>query len=117
MSKTELYKALANSSECTYYPKDCGRRQEIVNDVLERVKDYNRNHPDDTVLVTIEGNTLELSNGQILRLPAPPKTGTIEVKSTYIKCAGVRIEKSDIAEVNLNDKVFYGITGSKITYR
>ena len=116
MSKTELYKILSEHNKCTYYVKNWDKRQNIIDDITNQVREFNEKHPNDTVLVTIEGNTLEISNGQIVRLPIPPKTGGIEVKSTYINCAGVRIEKSDIDSFDLEIKSFTTKNGSVIKY-
>ena len=114
MTKTELYKNI-QGKECTYYVKGYDQRDNMINHVKQQIDDHNSKNPDDIVTYTIEDNTIQISNGQFLMLPRGPKSGVIEVKSTYILCAGVRIEKSDIIEPT--EDSFKTVNGTTITYK
>ena len=113
MNKVQLYK-LIQGKECTYYVKGYDQRDNIIKMIIAQITDHNDEH-NDSITYEVDHNTINISNGQFIRLPIEPKSGVIDVKSTYILCAGVRIDKSDIIEPT--EDSFKTVNGTTITYK
>ena len=90
----------------------------IINDVKSQLETYNKNRGDKPkITCDVDGDVLNISNGQFIMLVKAPKSGAISVNSSFISVAGVRIDKKNIIADSITENSFKTINSSIITFK